>query len=57
MRQNFEAPLNNIPILAMTANVIKEEIDQCYAAGMNDYISKPFDPDLLLSKIAALVLK
>ncbi|HNR18727.1 MAG TPA: response regulator [Bacteroidia bacterium] len=57
IRQNFEAPLNNIPILAMTANVIKEEIDQCYAAGMNDYISKPFDPDLLLSKIAALVLK
>jgi signal transduction histidine kinase len=57
IRQHFDSPLKNIPILAMTANVIKEEIDNCYASGMNDYISKPFDPDKLLAKIAGLVLK
>jgi len=40
-----------IPIIAMTANVLKEEIDQCYTVGMNDAIGKPFDTDELIQKI------
>ena len=32
-----------LPIIAMTANVFKSDIDECLAAGMNDHIGKPFD--------------
>ncbi len=42
-------------IMAMTANVIKEEIDKCFASGMNDFIAKPFEPAQLKQKILQLV--
>ncbi|GHV84659.1 hypothetical protein AGMMS50230_02670 [Spirochaetia bacterium] len=40
-----------IPIIAMTANVFREDIDRCLAAGMNDHVGKPLDFDKILSKL------
>jgi len=42
---------NSIPIIAMTADAMKGESDKCIDAGMQDYISKPFDPQDLFDKI------
>ena len=43
-------PDSDIPIVAMTANALKEDIDSAIAAGMSDHIAKPIDFDDCLSK-------
>lgn len=43
------------PIIAMTANVMKEEVDKCYEAGMDEFIGKPFDTAELLQKMLKLI--
>lgn len=46
---------SSIPIIALTADVTTMNNIKCEAAGMNDYISKPLDEELLLKKITSLV--
>ena len=41
----------NIPIIACTAGVTPHEIQECYDAGMNDFIGKPYKPDEMAEKI------
>jgi two-component system sensor histidine kinase/response regulator len=41
----------DLPIIAMTANVMEADIEKCREAGMWDHIGKPIDPDELFSKL------
>ena len=41
----------NIPIIAMTANVFKEDIEKSLDSGMNDHTGKPIDTDAFLRKL------
>jgi PAS domain S-box-containing protein len=45
-----------LPIVALTASAFKKEVDQCTEAGMNDYVTKPFEENMLLQTIVRNVL-
>ena len=50
-------PNSEMPIIAMTASALEDEIYRCYEAGMNDFITKPFDTNILFRKILNQVQK
>ncbi len=45
-----------VPIIAMTANVFKEDIEKCLQTGMNDHISKPIDMEDVFYKLKKYLL-
>ena len=46
----------DIPIIAMTANVFREDIEKCLEAGMNDHLGKPIDYTELVKKLRQYLL-
>ncbi len=50
-----EAGAPRLPVVGMTAHALAGDRERCLAAGMDDYIAKPFEPDDLQRRLAALV--
>lgn len=52
IRNKFPEDYKKLPIIAMTAHALKNERDHFIKAGIDDYISKPFAPEVLTQKIS-----
>ncbi len=55
IREEFSAPKKDIPILGLSAHALKNEIEAGKKIGMNDFLSKPIQPEELFSKIKSLI--
>ena len=51
IREQDHPNAKSIPIVALTANVFKEDIEKCLDAGMNDHMGKPLDFEEVLEKL------
>ncbi|MEN8119005.1 MAG: response regulator [Bacteroidota bacterium] len=54
IREKLSKPKNEIPILGLSAYVVEEEIEKGKLSGMNDFLSKPINPEKLIKKIQKL---
>ncbi len=52
IREHLPAPKNATPVIALTASVMKADIDRCIGAGMNGWVPKPFTAGQLIAGIA-----
>jgi signal transduction histidine kinase/DNA-binding response OmpR family regulator len=57
IRNKMRGKKSRTPIIALSADVSKRDIDRCKQVGMDDYISKPINETALLDKITRLVTK
>ncbi|CAA7612459.1 Signal transduction histidine kinase [Candidatus Terasakiella magnetica] len=48
-------PVGAIPIIALTANAMREDLDRCTAAGMNAHVPKPVEVEQLFAAIAQVI--
>jgi CheY-like chemotaxis protein len=46
---------SHVPIIAITANAMIGDKEKCLSAGIDDYISKPFQPSALIEKIKKII--
>ena len=55
--RRLAGPVARIPIVAMTANAMKSDEEACQAAGMNDFVSKPFKADQFVTALLRVLLQ
>jgi len=55
IRTEMDAPKKNLPIIALTADVMLSEKTRAFEAGISDYITKPFDANKLFASITRLL--
>ncbi len=55
IRSSFPEPLSNIPIIALTASVVRSDLKKCIDAGMNSYLAKPFRKEELIREIGKVL--
>jgi CheY-like chemotaxis protein len=51
----FPAPWSRVPVLGVTAFAMQADLDRCIASGMNGYVRKPLERELLMAAIAAVL--
>lgn len=51
IRQLERADAGKVPIIALSANAFQEDVEQSRQAGMNDHLTKPVEPDILLESL------
>tara|TARA_B110000046_G_scaffold185956_2_gene230763 strand:- start:3198 stop:7577 length:4380 start_codon:yes stop_codon:yes gene_type:complete len=57
IRNKMQGQKSRTPIIALSADVSKRDIDKCKEVGMDDYVSKPINETELLDKITRLVTR
>jgi signal transduction histidine kinase len=56
IRNRLSPPLSDVPIIAMTASVTREEVEDCFEAGMDEFVAKPFNQAELINKMSRLLI-
>jgi len=51
VRSASSAKVRRVPIIAMTANVFKDDIEKCLASGMNSHVGKPLDFEEVMNRL------
>ncbi|OWY20568.1 PAS domain S-box protein [Sphingobacteriales bacterium UPWRP_1] len=55
IRKHLPPPVCNTPIIAMTAHAFNTNAERCFESGMNEFITKPINPNALYAKLAKVL--
>lgn len=55
IRNHNNGKFKALPIIALTASILQEDVDEIFASGMDDYISKPFNHEELYKKLSDIL--